>query len=32
VWGYDFDPGSNMVDVYIGYLRKNLGGGADAAL
>ncbi|MDQ1556148.1 MAG: two-component system, OmpR family, copper resistance phosphate regulon response regulator CusR, partial [Actinomycetota bacterium] len=20
VWGYDFDPGSNIVDVYIGYL------------
>lgn len=25
VWGYDFDPGSNVVDVYIGYLRKKLG-------
>jgi DNA-binding response OmpR family regulator len=25
VWGYDFDPGSNIVDVYIGYLRKKLG-------
>jgi DNA-binding response OmpR family regulator len=22
VWGYDFDPGSNIVDVYVGYLRK----------
>ena len=22
VWGYDFDPGSNVVDVYVGYLRK----------
>ncbi len=26
VWGYDYDPGSNIVDVYIGYLRKKLGG------
>jgi two-component system response regulator QseB len=25
VWGYDYDPGSNIVDVYIGYLRKKLG-------
>lgn len=25
VWGYDFDPGSNIVDVYVGYLRKKLG-------
>ncbi len=25
VWGYDFDPGSNVVDVYVGYLRKKLG-------
>jgi two-component system copper resistance phosphate regulon response regulator CusR len=27
VWGYDFDPGSNIVDVYVGYLRKKLGTG-----
>ncbi|HEX5947977.1 MAG TPA: response regulator transcription factor [Actinomycetota bacterium] len=27
VWGYDYDPGSNVVDVYVGYLRKKLGGG-----
>jgi DNA-binding response OmpR family regulator len=27
VWGYDFDPGSNIVDVYVGYLRKKLGKG-----
>ena len=27
VWGYDFDPGSNVVDVYVGYLRKKLGAG-----
>jgi two-component system, OmpR family, copper resistance phosphate regulon response regulator CusR len=27
VWGYDFDPRSNVVDVYIGRLRKKLGEG-----
>jgi len=25
VWGYDHDPGSNVVDVYVGYLRRKLG-------
>jgi DNA-binding response OmpR family regulator len=25
VWGYDYDPGSNVVDVYVGYLRRKLG-------
>ena len=25
VWGYDFDPASNVVDVYVGYLRKKFG-------
>ncbi len=25
VWGYDYEPGSNVVDVYVGYLRKKLG-------
>lgn len=25
VWGFDFDPGSNVADVYIGYLRQKLG-------
>lgn len=25
VWGYDFDPGSNVVDVYVRYLRNKLG-------
>ncbi|HVF13394.1 MAG TPA: response regulator transcription factor [Acidimicrobiales bacterium] len=25
VWGYDFDVGSNVVDVYIRYLRQKLG-------
>lgn len=24
VWGYHYDPGSNIVDVYVGYLRKKL--------
>lgn len=27
VWGYDYDPGSNIVDVYVGYLRRKLGKG-----
>jgi len=26
VWGYDHDPGSNVVDVYVRYLRQKLGG------
>lgn len=26
VWGYDYDPGSNVVEVYVGYLRRKLGG------
>jgi two-component system copper resistance phosphate regulon response regulator CusR len=25
VWGYDFDPGTNVVDVFVGYLRRKLG-------
>ncbi|MEX2449158.1 MAG: response regulator transcription factor [Solirubrobacterales bacterium] len=28
VWGYDHDPGSNVVDVYVGYLRRKLGEGS----
>jgi DNA-binding response OmpR family regulator len=24
VWGYDFDPQTNIVEVYVGYLRKKL--------
>ncbi len=27
VWGYDFDPGSNVVDVYVSYLRTKFGAG-----
>ena len=25
VWGYDHEPGTNVIDVYIGYLRRKLG-------
>lgn len=25
VWGYDFDPGSNVVDVYVRYMRNKIG-------
>ncbi len=25
VWGFDFDPGSNVVDVYVRYLRGKFG-------
>jgi DNA-binding response OmpR family regulator len=25
IWGYDYDPGTNIVNVYIGHLRKKLG-------
>jgi DNA-binding response OmpR family regulator len=32
VWGYDFDPGSNVVDVYVGYLRKKIGTGRITAV
>jgi DNA-binding response OmpR family regulator len=32
VWGYDFDPGTNVVDVYVGYLRKKLGKGRLTAV
>ncbi|MEA2346871.1 MAG: hypothetical protein QOG62_658 [Thermoleophilaceae bacterium] len=24
VWGYDFDPGTNVIDVYVNYLRRKL--------
>jgi DNA-binding response OmpR family regulator len=26
VWDINWDPGSNVVDVYVGYLRRKLGG------
>ncbi len=32
VWGYDHDPGSNVVDVYVGYLRRKLGDDAIATV
>ena len=32
VWDYDFDPGSNVVDVYVGYLRKKLGAATIATV
>ncbi|MBD2158114.1 response regulator transcription factor [Leptolyngbya sp. FACHB-16] len=25
IWGYDYDPGTNVVNVYVGYLRKKFG-------
>jgi DNA-binding response OmpR family regulator len=33
VWGYQYDPGTNVVDVYVGYLRRKLRkGGASAPI
>ena len=29
VWGYDFDPNTNLVDVYIQRLRKKIGAGVE---
>jgi DNA-binding response OmpR family regulator len=26
VWGYEHDPGTNIVQVYVGYLRRRLAG------
>jgi DNA-binding response OmpR family regulator len=31
VWGYEYDPGTNVVDVYVGYLRRKLRAGEGAA-
>jgi len=31
VWGYDHDPATNVVDVYVGYLRRKLGRPGDPA-
>jgi DNA-binding response OmpR family regulator len=31
VWGYGHDPGTNVVDVYIGYLRRKLASRERAA-
>ena len=32
VWGYSFDPGSNIVDVYVGHLRRKLNDNGFAPL
>ena len=32
VWGYDFDPESNILEVYINFLRKKLDRGHDRKL
>jgi two-component system response regulator MprA len=32
VWGYDFGGDSNVLDVYIGYLRAKLEAGGEARL
>ena len=33
VWGIEYDPGTNVVDVYVGYLRRKLGrGGAKVPI
>ncbi len=31
VWGYDYDPGTNVVDVYVGYLRRKLRNGMGSS-
>jgi two-component system response regulator MprA len=31
VWGYDFDPGTNVLGVYVGYLRRKLARPGDPA-
>jgi len=31
VWGYQHDPATNVVDVYVGYLRRKLGSPEDPA-
>jgi len=32
VWGFDFDPGSNTLEVYVGYLRRKLEDGGSPRL
>jgi two-component system, OmpR family, response regulator len=32
VWGYTFDPRSNLVDVYVGYLRRKLTADCDCPI
>ena len=31
-WNYDYEGGSNVVDVYISYLRRKIDGGFDKKL
>jgi two-component system response regulator MprA len=32
VWGYDFGPKSNVLNVYVGYLRRKLEAGGERRL
>jgi two-component system response regulator MprA len=32
VWGLDFDPESNIIDVYVGYLRRKIDEDAEPRL
>ena len=32
VWGYDFGPSSNSLEVYVGYLRRKTEGGGEPRL
>jgi two-component system response regulator MprA len=32
VWGYDFEPGSNAIEVYVSYLRRKLEAGGEPRL
>ncbi len=32
VWDYSFDPGTNVIDVYVNYLRKKIDSGRDRKL
>jgi DNA-binding response OmpR family regulator len=32
VWALDFEPNSNVVDVYVGYLRAKIDKGFDLAM
>jgi DNA-binding response OmpR family regulator len=32
VWDYDFDTGTNVIDVYVNYLRRKIDSGRDKKL
>ena len=32
LWNYDYEGGTNVVDVYVGYLRKKVDAGAEKKL